>query len=1166
MRGLSRLVMISLMLLPGAAAAMPQALVYVGAMMVGSATATALTIAIGVGLIVVGTAWGQSEQRKAARAAEQAARDAYNSGLKSRDITVITGDAPHVYAYGECVVGSRIIDVLTSGDRDQYHHLVCVHADHESEAILDVAINDKWLGALDASGFVTQGDYLEHKKVDAYELHSGTVFNLAHTPIAGSLRVVYSQATSDGTEEISMPFTLNGAQVSVAESHNFRCSYQWQQDIPRVRVKKRLGVAGTPADATTLAEIAASANPNQYTGTCLMEGKTATIIRVDLDHSEFQGGIPNVKVKLRGKKVHDPRSPLYPNDIPAWSNNNALCIADYLTSEMCRVPADEVVYSGTAQAATLTSMTLPAGASSTSDAYRGMVLRITGGAGVWQQQVITAYDGTTKVATVESWAVNKFTWSDDFANAAWTKARATIQSNIALGPDGEMDADALIEDTTASNSHHVYRNATFAVGDVMVWCAEVKTLTGNRKLQMYWPATPWGVIKTATFDLENGTVFGTPSAGVTASVERLRDGWIRCIAITPPATVAGTISCQHRLHNGSTTVYTGDGVSGILIRRAQHCGSTLTPSIGTTSTAILQPDATSAFQVVTEGDLPLADYIAAANACDEAVAGLGARYTLNGTVSADQDRGQVLESMALSMAGLICGTTWRIQAGVYSAPVMALSMDDVVGDFSYTAGSSDADLFNTVRGQYISAENNYVATDFTPYRNSAYLEADGRELVTDIDLPFTDSLQRAHNIARIITEDQRNAFSIEGHFSLRTWDVPDLGHRVTFTSPFLGQTNKIYRVTGKVIDPLKPVWLKMKEDAASIWDEADAVTPDSTPNTDLPNPFAIAPLETLTCESGTDVLLLNGDGTVTSRILASWPLATTQAVVHGGQIEVEWRLIGAPAWDRMTVTGDSTQAYLAPATDGLHYQVRARTVNTTLNIKSEWIYAHHQVIGKTALPSNVTVITATPTLLNVLLNWEEIPDADRKDYLIADDTGGGLVWNVYAGAQAKLPPASAGLHTYRILARDTSKNLSSAEATCQVAIDAPTSPTLSSAIKDGMVELTWNDSTATHQIQNYEVRHGASWAAGTFVARTDARSLACSTVPRLNSPGRCRPPPCRWTCTRSAMARAGRMASRSASSAPPRIPSRPTGWAAAHSGWRRLTAPATPARRMGTRW
>jgi hypothetical protein len=39
------------------------------------------------------------------------------------------------------------------------------------------------------------------------------------------------------------------------------------------------------------------------------------------------------------------------------------------------------------------------------------------------------------------------------------------------------------------------------------------------------------------------------------------------------------------------------------------------------------------------------------------------------------------------------------------------------------------------------------------------------------------------------------------------------------------------------------------------------------------------------------------------------------------------------------------------------------------------------------------------------------------------------------------------------------------------------------------VELTWNDSTATHQIQNYEVRHGASWAAGTFVARTDARSL-----------------------------------------------------------------------------
>lgn len=196
MRGLSKLAVIALLLLPTAAAAMPQALVYVGTILIGAGGTTALLV--GIGMVVVGTAWGQAEQRKAMREAERQARDAYNASLKDRTATVITGDAPQVYVYGECVVGARIEDVLTTGDRDQYHHLVCVHADHESDAILDVAINDKWLGTLDASGYVTGGDFYTTYPVDAVEHKSGTTFTLAHTPNAGSLRITYQQSGSDG--------------------------------------------------------------------------------------------------------------------------------------------------------------------------------------------------------------------------------------------------------------------------------------------------------------------------------------------------------------------------------------------------------------------------------------------------------------------------------------------------------------------------------------------------------------------------------------------------------------------------------------------------------------------------------------------------------------------------------------------------------------------------------------------------------------------------------------------------------------------------------------------------------------------------------------------------------------------------------------------------------
>lgn len=56
---------------------------------------------------------------------------------------------------------------------------------------------------------------------------------------------------------------------------------------------------------------------------------------------------------------------------------------------------------GTAQAGAASTITLAAGASAVNDAYKGMPITITAGTGANQEaRVITAYNGTTKVATV----------------------------------------------------------------------------------------------------------------------------------------------------------------------------------------------------------------------------------------------------------------------------------------------------------------------------------------------------------------------------------------------------------------------------------------------------------------------------------------------------------------------------------------------------------------------------------------------------------------------------------------------------------------------------------------------------------------------------------------------------------------------------------------------
>lgn len=64
------------------------------------------------------------------------------------------------------------------------------------------------------------------------------------------------------------------------------------------------------------------------------------------------------------------------------------------------------VRSNTAQAGASTSITLDASASATTDFYINHLVLLTGGTGVGQARYITAYNGTTKVATVAAWATN----------------------------------------------------------------------------------------------------------------------------------------------------------------------------------------------------------------------------------------------------------------------------------------------------------------------------------------------------------------------------------------------------------------------------------------------------------------------------------------------------------------------------------------------------------------------------------------------------------------------------------------------------------------------------------------------------------------------------------------------------------------------------------------
>lgn len=187
---------------------------------------------------------------------EEKAKAAYNNSLQDRLTNALTAEEPFQIIYGTAKVGGAIVAVLKSGDKDQYRHIVMVHAAHEVEEIGDVFINGTNIGALDANGDVQSG------------------------------------------------------------------SKYYKDGVPYVLVRKHLGTPTDAADSTLLAECSA-----YWTSAHLLRGFAYTVVKIHLGFEEFQSGLPQIAVVIKGKKLYDPRT-----GNTAWSDNPALCIYDYLTS------------------------------------------------------------------------------------------------------------------------------------------------------------------------------------------------------------------------------------------------------------------------------------------------------------------------------------------------------------------------------------------------------------------------------------------------------------------------------------------------------------------------------------------------------------------------------------------------------------------------------------------------------------------------------------------------------------------------------------------------------------------------------------------------------------------------------------------------------------------
>ncbi len=125
----------------------------------------------------------------------------------------------------------------------------------------------------------------------------------------------------------------------------------------------------------------------------------------------------------------------------------------------------QTIRSNTAQAGAAGTVTLDASASATTDFYVGLWVFLTGGTGVGQVRVITAYNGTTKVATIApNWATNP----DNTSTFALLHAAQLtgIQGSVTGSVGSVTGAVGSVTGAVGSVTGNVGGNVTGSVGSV----------------------------------------------------------------------------------------------------------------------------------------------------------------------------------------------------------------------------------------------------------------------------------------------------------------------------------------------------------------------------------------------------------------------------------------------------------------------------------------------------------------------------------------------------------------------------------------------------------------------------------------------------------------------------------------------------------------------------
>ena len=413
---------------------------------------------------------------------------------------------------------------------------------------------------------------------------------------------------------------------------------------------------------------------------------------------------------------------------------------------------------------------------------------------------------------------------------------------------------------------------------------------------------------------------------------------------------------------------------------------------------------------------------------------------------------------------------------LYGSNYFDFNIDNIIGGWKLSYGDVSK-RYNRVKVTYSNEDKGYKS-DFVVVEDNLVRQVDDNYelLETQVGFPAITNFARALDMAWVFLKKSRKQIAVTFTAAPEAFCV-NVGDIVTVSHPTTGWELKQFAVVKVKVKKNALISVSLVEHDSAFYDRQPAAAYVIAPDTNLGDVTQVEIITGLSATSGDAELVKLSDGSILSRIKFSWTASTSVFVSH---YELRYKQTLASDWLYLpnVQAGLSTFAYIDNVLDGIGYDMEIRASNSA-GFYSLWASLSHTVIGKLALPSDVTGLQQVIISGVVTLTWGRVADKDLSDYEIrvgGTDWASSILVAHTKSTDLVLNTILTGVNTYRVKAVDTTGNYSALDAQISIDISVPAAIGASflASVTNGIYSFSWAKPASVLPIVGYKLTRGVS--------------------------------------------------------------------------------------------